>query len=123
MLDHVSVGVSELERAMGFYDAVLAALGYKRVASSKHHAAYAENEDDRTFFIQHPVDRERCTVGNGTHVCFRAHSPDEVDLFHAEGIRTGGADNGVPATRYHDNYYAAFLLDPDGNRLEAVYIG
>lgn len=55
-------------------------------------------------------------------MCFRAHSQAEVDLFHAEGIRTGGADNEPPATRYHENYYTGFLLDPDGNRLEAVYI-
>ncbi len=123
MLDHVSLGVSELERAISFYDAVLGSLGYKRVASSKHHAAYAENDEDRTFFIQHPVDRQASSVGNGTHVCFRAHNHAEVDRFHSEGILAGGADHGAPGTRYHDNYYAAFLLDPDGNRLEAVCIG
>ena len=122
MLDHVSVGVSDLERATSFYDAALLALGYKRVASSKHHAAYAENDEDRTFFIQHPVDRGRATAGNGTHVCFRASSHSHVDRFHSEGIRAGGTDNGAPATRYHDNYYAAFLIDPDGNRIEAVCV-
>ena len=122
MLDHVSLGVSDLARAIGFYDAVLAALGYKQVASSKHHTAYAENDEDRTFFIQHPVDRNPAEIGNGTHVCFQAHNQAEVEQFHSEGIRTGGADNGPPGPRYHDNYFAAFLLDPAGNRIEAVYI-
>lgn len=122
MLDHVSIGISELDRAILFYDAALSALGYRRVESGKHHAAYAENDDDRTFFIQHPVDRQACAVGNGTHVCFRAHSRAEVELFHSEAVRNGGVDNGAPATRYHDNYFAAFVLDPDGNRLEAVHI-
>ena len=91
-LNHNDISVGYPDRSIPFYDAFFTALGYKRVASSKHHAAYAENDEDRTFFIQHPVDREAATVGNGTHVCFRAQSRDAVDRFHTEGIRTGGGD-------------------------------
>jgi catechol 2,3-dioxygenase-like lactoylglutathione lyase family enzyme len=122
MINHLSLGVRDLDVEMRFYDATLLALGYARVASSKHHAAYAENEEDRTFFIQHPVDRQPASVGNGTHVCFTAHTKAEVDAFYAAALAHGGTDDGEPGARYYPHYYAAFVKDPEGHKLEAVFI-
>ena len=122
MIDHISVGVKDLEKCQHFYDRCLETLGYRRVAQSKHHAAYAEQEEDRTFFIQHPENRQPATQGNGVHVAFTAHSKEEVDAFFSAAKKMGGIDVGAPNARYYDHYYACFVLDPEGNKLEAVFI-
>ena len=125
MLDHVSVTVADLDRAERFYDAVFAALGVAKVGSDHADAwiGYGERCDaahpDRSYFsVRHgaqPDDAPR------RHCCFKASSRAAVDAFWHAGLAHGGKDNGPPGLRdYHPSYYAAFLIDPDGNRIEAV---
>ena len=121
MLHHVSVGVTDVERAARFYDAVMAALGYKRIMEFLPHAlAYGENAP--SFWVQRPNDGGEASVGNGTHIGFTAATRAAVDAFHAAALAAGGSDNGPPGPRpnYSPEYYGAFVLDLDGNRIEAV---
>src|SRR5262249_47000863 len=121
MLHHVSVGVTDVARAALFYDSVLGALGYKRVMEFLPHAlAYGTTAP--IFWVQVPANREPATVGNGTHIGFAAKRRQDVDAFHAAALKSGGMDNGAPGPRpdYGPHYYGAFVLDPDGNRIEAV---
>ena len=125
MLDHVSLTVSDLSAAERFYDAVFAALGVVKVGSDHDDAwiGYGERCDethpDRSYFSvrkgPRPEDAPR------RHWCFKARTRAEVDAFWRAGMENGGTDNGKPGIRnYHASYYAAFLIDPEGNRVETV---
>lgn len=121
MLHHVSVGVADVERAAKFYDAVLGALGYKRVAEFMPYAiAYGESRP--SFWVQLPHNQQAATVGNGVHIGFSARSKNAVDAFHRAAMAHGGADDGAPGPRpdYGPDYYGAFVLDIDGNKIEAT---
>jgi catechol 2,3-dioxygenase-like lactoylglutathione lyase family enzyme len=127
VIDHLSLGVTDLERSRAFYDAALKPLGYQR--RYQHDDSYAYGPEATpgdtaigshifVFWIGHEPDAQ---PANG-HVCFRAPSRAAVDAFHAAALGAGGSDNGAPGLRpqYHATYYAAFVRDPDGHRLEAV---
>jgi catechol 2,3-dioxygenase-like lactoylglutathione lyase family enzyme len=120
MFNHVSVGTSDLERASRFYDAALGALGYRRTMSESFGNAWGVEWPE--FWAQLPDDGE-ASAGNGVHVALIAPSREAVDAFHAAGLAAGGADAGAPGPRdYTPDYYAAFLRDPDGNKIEAVHL-
>jgi catechol 2,3-dioxygenase-like lactoylglutathione lyase family enzyme len=120
MIDHVSVAVRDLVLSTRFYEAVLSTLGFtkleERAATVGFGKTYAE------FWINRRADRTPAAATDGAHVCFRARSPAMVDAFHAAALAAGGTDDGAPALRpqHGDGYYAAFIRDPDGNRVEAV---
>lgn len=123
MLDHVSIAVADVARAGRFYDAVMAALGVPCVWRGDQAVGYGLRSD-----AQHD-DRSYLTIRAGAapadaacHWCFRAADRAAVRAFHAAGLAAGGTDDGAPGLRphYHAAYYAAFLRDPDGNRVEAV---
>jgi catechol 2,3-dioxygenase-like lactoylglutathione lyase family enzyme len=120
MIDHVSVGVSDLERSARFYEATLTPLGLSplvtRPATIGFGKAYPE------FWINLRAGMAQVAPDNGVHICLRAKSAGEVDAFHAAALKAGGRSDGAPGLRPHDRvrYYAAFVLDPDGNRIEAV---
>jgi catechol 2,3-dioxygenase-like lactoylglutathione lyase family enzyme len=121
MLHHVSVGVADVERAAKFYDAVLGALGYKRVMEFMPYAlAYGETAP--SFWVGLPHDQKNASVGNGAHVGFMARSKDAVHKFHSAALAHGGSDNGAPGPRadYGPAYYGAFVIDIDGNKIEAT---
>ena len=121
MLHHVSIGVADLTRAAAFYDMVLGALGYRRVMEVLPHAfGYGTTMPD--FWIGMPSNQAPATVGNGVHICFKASSREEVHAFHHFALQGGGTDEGAAGPRpdYGPDYYAAFVRDPDGNKLEAV---
>lgn len=124
MLDHVSIAVTDLSRAVRFYDAVLNALGVARVGSDEAWAGYGTRCDglrpDITYLSLRRA--EGPVMGPGRHWAFKAPDRAAVDRFWAAGLAAGGRDDGPPGLRrhYHPSYYAAFLLDPDGNRVEAV---
>jgi len=123
MLHHVSVGVADVERAALFYDAVLGALGYKRVMEYLPYAlAYGETAP--SFWVGLPHDQKNADAGNGAHVGFAAHSKAAVDKFHATALAYGGKDNGAPGPRpdYGPDYYGAFVIDADGNKIEATLV-
>jgi catechol 2,3-dioxygenase-like lactoylglutathione lyase family enzyme len=120
MLDHVSVGVSDLDRAARFYEVALAALGLSRVVTRPASIGFGKNYPE--FWIHLRPGMPPVAPGSGSHICLRAKSTVEVDAFHAAALQAGGRSDGAPGLRPHDRvrYYAAFVLDPDGNRIEAV---
>ncbi len=124
MLHHVSVGVSNIERAAKFYDAALGALGYWRVMEFPGAIAYGERNGDPQFWIGTPHDQNAASAGNGTHIGFTAPTKNAVLKFHAAALEQGGSNNGEPGPRpdYGDNYYGAFVYDLDGNKIEATLI-
>jgi catechol 2,3-dioxygenase-like lactoylglutathione lyase family enzyme len=120
MIDHVSVGVSDLERAARFYEAALMALGLSRLVTRPATIGFGKAYPE--FWINLRAGMAKVAPDNGVHVCLRAKSTGEVDAFHAAALKAGGRSDGAPGLRPHDRvrYYAAFVLDPDGNRIEAV---
>ena len=120
VISHVSLGTNDYPRAKAFYDAVLATLQIPCVMDFPGGAGYGRKFPE--FWIQSPHDGGRAGVGNGVHVCFLANSVDEVKAFHAKAIELGGKDDGGPGHRpeYTAEYYAAFVRDLDGNKIEAM---
>jgi catechol 2,3-dioxygenase-like lactoylglutathione lyase family enzyme len=123
MIDHMGFAVSELDRSKAFYDAALAPLGLTVIMTvtpeqTGKGRALGYGKDGNPFFWI--GDNER--VGEGTHVAFRVDSRREVEAFHAAALAAGGTDHGAPGLREHygPNYYAAYVLDPDGANIEAV---
>lgn len=123
MFAHVSIGVSDLKKSKDFYDAGMGALGYDFLFGEDG-AMAAYGYGDSFFIINTPLDPARGVVQptNGTHVCFKARGKREVDLFYKTAIARGANDAGPPGIRAHyaDDYYAAFVYDPDGHKIEAV---
>lgn len=121
MLSHVSLGVRDLERAASFFDAVLAALGYVRLWTGENGLGYGVSGGGEELNI---FERSGAAPpGEGFHLAFAAPDQAAVDRFHAAALAHGGVDCGAPGPRpqYGKDYYAAFVLDPDGHRLEAVH--
>ena len=120
MIDHVSVGVADLNRAARFYEAALGALGLSRLVSLPATVGFGKTYPE--FWINLRAAMAKVPYESGTHICLRARTTDEVDAFHAAALGAGGACDGAPGVRPHDRltYYAAFVIDPDGNRIEAV---
>ena len=123
MLHHVSVGVADVERAAKFYDAVLGALGYRRIMEFLP-GAVAYGDTQPSFWVQLPHDQEAAGTGNGAHFAFRARSKAAVDGFYNAALAAGGRDNGAPGPRpdYGPDYYGAFVIDLDGNKIEATLL-
>ena len=120
MIDHVSVGVSNLERAARFYEAALAALGLSRLVTRPATVGFGKGYPE--FWINLRTGMTPVVPESGVHICLRAKTTGEVDAFHAAALQAGGRSDGAPGLRPHDRvrYYAAFVIDPDGNRIEAV---
>jgi len=120
MIDHISVGVSDLDRSARFYEATLAALGLTRVVTRPRTVGFGKSYPE--FWINLREGMPRVAPESGVHICLRARTTAEIDAFHAAALSAGGASDGAPGLRPHDRvrYYAAFVLDPDGNRIEAV---
>ena len=120
MLSHVSIGTNDAVRAAAFYDPVLATLGIRKLHERDGSLDYGTSI--MFFSLEKPVDGKPASVGNGVHVAFLAETRTMVDEFHRTGLANGGSDAGAPGLRpeYDDNYYGAFLRDPDGNKIEAV---
>jgi catechol 2,3-dioxygenase-like lactoylglutathione lyase family enzyme len=119
MINHVSIGVRDLARAKRFYDSALGALDYRCLSESSSSLGYGG--DAPQFWIiaaGHPVPADE---RSGLHFCFSASTADAVAAFHRAALAAGGHDNGAPGVRveYGPDYYAAFVVDPDGYRLEA----
>jgi catechol 2,3-dioxygenase-like lactoylglutathione lyase family enzyme len=121
MLHHASLPVEDLDRAAALYDAALATLGYRRVCSGPGFAGYGVDDGkDKLALMETPSPE---AAGPGFHIALAAPSPGAVDAFHATALRHGARDNGSPGPRPHygAGYYAAFIIDLDGHRIEAVH--
>lgn len=126
VIDHMGISVSDIVRSRAFYEAALKPLGITvrmevtpdQTISGGTALGFGEEGDHGFFWIG---DNER--VGQGTHVAFQAKDRAAVDAFHAAALTAGGTDHGAPGLRPHygPDYYAAFVLDPDGANIEAVY--
>ena len=120
MIDHISVGVADLDRAARFYEAVLASLGLSRLVTRPKTVGFGKSYPE--FWINLRPGMAKVAPESGVHICLRAKTATEVDAFHTAALAAGGASDGAPGIRPHDRvkYYAAFVIDPDGNRIEAV---
>lgn len=120
MLHHVSLPVADLARSSTLYDEALAALGYRRVCSDADFAGYGTVQDRDRFAIKQI--NPSASAGPRFHLAFSAPSRAAVDRFHAAALTHGARDDGAPGLRprYGPDYYAAFIIDLDGHRIEAV---
>ncbi len=121
MIDHVSVAVSDLINGERFYAAVLTPLGLSKLREWPG-GTIGFGKKYPEFWINKREDMGRVDEGSGVHICLRAPDTAAVDAFFAAALKAGGAADGAPGLRphYHETYYAAFVRDPDGNRIEAV---
>ena len=120
LVDHIQLVVADLDASRRFYEAVFEVLGIPLGGSADSHFWFDE------FFVSTPDSPEAQGKLTGRHhLAFQAKDRATVDAFHEAGLAAGGRDNGAPGLRpnYHPGYYAAFLLDPDGNNIEAVFHG
>jgi len=118
MLDHVGIAVADYPRSKAFYEQALAPLGLKLLMEfSEAAAGFGRNDGGRpSLFIEAHGEPARGRI----HIALRAQSRADVDAFHVAAIAAGGTDNGAPGLRwYHPDYYGAYVLDPDGNNIEA----
>ena len=117
MIDHTGFGVSDYAASKAFYERALAPLGISLIMEVMEAAAGFGSGGKPIFWLE-----ERRTPVTEVHVAFLAKDRATVDAFHAAGLGAGGKDNGAPGVRatYHPNYYGAYVLDPDGNNIEAV---
>jgi catechol 2,3-dioxygenase-like lactoylglutathione lyase family enzyme len=123
LVAHVSAGSRDMQKSAAFYDAVLKPLGAIRAMDYMPYAVgYGPEKDKAEFWVQLPNDQKTATAGNGVHFCFAAATRNAVDEFYKAALKNGGKDAGPPGLRpdYAATYYAAFVYDPDGNKLEAV---
>jgi catechol 2,3-dioxygenase-like lactoylglutathione lyase family enzyme len=120
MIDHVSIGARDITKAKAFYDAALKPIGYSCLSSSEGSLGYGK--EHAAFWINVSPSPVPPDPNSGLHFCFAAPTRGSVDAFHQAAIRHGGRDNGEPGLRadYGANYYAAFVVDPDGYRIEAL---
>ena len=118
LFDHVRLPVRDIARSRAFYEQALQPLGVRVVESSQGPGFTIDDRED--FWIM-----EEEVAAGSVHIAFAAPDRETVDAFHAAAVEGGGVDNGRPGLRphYHSGYYAAFVLDPDGNNVEAVFHG
>ena len=119
MINHVSIGVADVARSKAFYDAALKPLGYTCLSAGETSLGYGKGSV--ALWIGQAKKPVKPDPASGLHFCFDAPTRKGVDAFHKAAIANGGSDNGKPGLRkdYDPNYYAAFVIDPDGYRIEA----
>jgi len=120
MIDHVSVAVRDLEQATRFYEAVLGAIGYDKLEVRPRTVGFGKKYPE--FWINLRAGLPSVPDDSGNHVGLRVRTRELVDAFHAAALAAGGTSDGAPGLRpqHGEGYYAAFIRDPDGNRVEAV---
>ena len=122
MIGYVTLGTNDIERAARFYDPLLAELGAKRFMETETFIAWATSPQAPTLSVIKPADGKAATVGNGVMVALAMDSRDKVDALYRKAIELGAKDEGAPGPR-GDNFYAGYFRDPDGNKLNAFFIG
>jgi catechol 2,3-dioxygenase-like lactoylglutathione lyase family enzyme len=119
MINHVSIGTADIAKSRAFYDAALKPLGYTCLSKGDDSAGYGKEQSG--FWVLQANRPVAQNAESGLHLCFDAPTRKSVDAFHRAALAAGGKDNGKPGLRvdYGANYYAAFVVDPDGHRIEA----
>lgn len=120
MIDHVSLAVSDLDRAVPFYERAFAPLGLSKLVVRPGMVGFGKTYPE--IWINLRAGMAKLSPDGGAHLCLRARTVAEIDAFHAESVAAGATSESAPALRPHDRvrYYAAFVIDHDGNRIEAV---
>ena len=120
MIDHISIAVRDLDRSARFYQGVLAAIGYEKLVVRPRTIGFGKAYPE--FWLNLRATMGAVEVDGGAHVALRVRTIELVDAFHAAGLAAGGTSDGAPGLRpqHGEGYYAAFIRDPDGNRIEAV---
>ena len=120
MIEHVSVVVADIELDAGYYEAEIAPLGLKKLIVRPGTIGFGK--DSPEFWINLRAGMAPVPPESGTHICLRVRSAAQIDAFHAAALEASGRSDGAPGPRpeYHTSYYAAFVVDPDGNRIEVV---
>lgn len=120
MIDHISIAVSDLASAVPFYEAIFEALGMSRVVTRPAMVGFGKSYPE--VWINLRPDMQPLSPLSGVHLCLRAKTTAQVDAFHAAAVKAGGISESAPSLRPHDRvrYYATFIADADGNRIEAV---
>tara|TARA_B100000508_G_C11455822_1_gene276675 strand:- start:1553 stop:1954 length:402 start_codon:yes stop_codon:yes gene_type:complete len=123
ILSHVSVGTNNFDEAKMFYTELLTAVGFRVVEDLAEFKAIAFGKQFPEFWIGEPHDGNPATPGNGVHISFLVDNNELVDTFHAKALELGATDNGAPGPREHygPGYYGCFILDKDGNKIEAMH--
>ncbi|WP_408099265.1 VOC family protein [Peredibacter sp. HCB2-198] len=121
-MSHISIGTNNFEKAIAFYDKVLATIGAKRVHDLSQYGAIAYGKQFPEFWVGKPHDGKEAKVGNGTHFAFFATSKEQVHEFYKVALEMGATDDGAPGPRPHygQQYYGCFLRDLDGHKIEAM---
>jgi len=122
MIGYVTLGTNDIERAARFYDPLLAEIGAKRFMETETFIAWATSPQAPALSVIKPADGKAATVGNGVMVAIARDSRDKVDALYRKAIELGAKDEGAPGPR-GDNFYAGYFRDPDGNKLNAFFIG
>jgi predicted lactoylglutathione lyase len=122
MIGYVTVGTNDIERAARFYDQLLAEIGAKRFMETETFIAWATSPQAPALSVIKPFDGNPATVGNGVMVALAMDSRDKVDALYRKAIELGAQDEGAPGSR-GDNFYAGYFRDPDGNKLNAFFMG
>jgi catechol 2,3-dioxygenase-like lactoylglutathione lyase family enzyme len=116
MIGYTTVGTNDRDRALAFYDALLAEFGAKRVMDFETFIAWSQGKDKPGFVVAIPFNKKPATVGNGSMVAFLVDKPAQVDALYKKALALGATDEGPPGDR-GDNYYGAYFRDLDGNKL------
>mgnify|MGYP005680160559 CR=1 FL=1 len=124
MFAHISLGVTDLENSVTFYDTIMPKLGYNRLFGSLEENFMAYGPEESFFIICTPLNENGPSAQscNGTHICLNALTKESVDQFYKTALKNGASDGGAPGIRPHyaENYYACFIFDPDGHKIEAM---
>lgn len=121
IISHISIGTNDFNRAVAFYDSVLATLEIHRIMEHPQAIAYGKLYPE--FWVQTPINGQPASVGNGFHIGFIASSKEAVDAFYQVALESAGTDEGAPGARqeYGEAYYGCFIRDPDGHKIEATF--
>lgn len=122
MISYVTLGTNDLPRAAAFYDALLAEVGAKRLWEFERGIAWGTTMDKPSLSVVKPFDGNAATVGNGVMVALAAGSREQVDRVYKKALELGGKDEG-PAGPRGDSFYAGYFRDPDGNKLNVIFMG
>ena len=122
MIGYVTLGTNDLKRGAAFYDALLAEIGAKRTMEFDGFIVWSNSKTGAGLALTHPHDKKKATVGNGVMVALAAGTKANVDRLYSKAIALGGTDEGKPGPR-GEGFYAGYFRDPDGNKLNAFYMG
>lgn len=123
MIGYVTIGTNDFQKAVQFYDRLLASIGIERLWATDSMAAWGPSRQEAAFCVATPYDGDAATVGNGVMVALKVGSREQVAAVHAKALELGGRDAGAPGPRGKSGFYGAYFRDPDGNKLNAYIPG